>query len=63
MAPYADPRSNTRRLRMELPNPDKREAGVQMLVRLPETVAGDKARIQADAKPVNDPKQANTPAR
>jgi RND family efflux transporter MFP subunit len=56
MAPYADPRSNTRRLRLELPNPDKREAGVQMLVRLPETVAGDKARIQADAKPANDPK-------
>jgi RND family efflux transporter MFP subunit len=63
MAPYADPRSNTRHLRLELPNPDKREAGVQMLVRLPETVAGDKGRIQADAAPANDPKRANDPAR
>jgi cobalt-zinc-cadmium efflux system membrane fusion protein len=50
MAPYADPRSATRRLRLEMPNPEKREAGVQMLVRLPDTVAGEKGRIQADAK-------------
>jgi RND family efflux transporter MFP subunit len=52
MAPYADPRSDTRKIRMEMPNPEKREAGVQMYVRLPDAVGGDKARIQADAKPV-----------
>jgi hypothetical protein len=63
MAPYADPRSDTRRVRLEMPNPEKREAGVIMLVRLPDTVAREKARIQADAKPADGPKPAGVPAR
>jgi RND family efflux transporter MFP subunit len=52
MAPFADPRSNTRRVRLEMPNPDMREAGVQMLVRLPDDRAADKGKVQADVRPV-----------
>lgn len=34
---YADAKSNTRRVRMEMKNPDNREAGLQVTVKLPDT--------------------------
>ena len=58
MAPYANAGSATRRVRLEMPNPEKREAGVQMFVRLPDVPGGgaaDKGKIQADARPATEP--------
>lgn len=50
VAPYAN--AGVRLVRLELPNPEKREAGWQMFVRLPDNLAVDKPKVQADARPV-----------
>jgi len=46
MEPYADPQSDTRKLNLELPNPEGRPSGQQMLVKLPAGVSSPAAREQ-----------------
>jgi hypothetical protein len=55
IAPYANAGAATRQVRLELPNPEKREAGWQMFVRLPDNVAIEKPKAQVDARPVGEP--------
>ncbi len=42
LTPYADPSSGTRKVRLEMPNEAKREAGLPVYVKLPDNVAAAK---------------------